>query len=224
MKKYIQRFEELSAQMSELERTKTVKDGRTLGGTKQYDAVDDEFFDKWKINVKNLLSYACGKESEHYKAFSDIHIVSFHAAFDIFVKHKTVFNAAKEDYLGGYCANAKTLVEAAVFTSQLEQAQELLDAGYYVAAAIIAGVVLETHLRELCSSNNISTGTMNRMNDDLAKAGIYSAIIQKQITGFAAIRNSAAHGKENDAKEGFNKEQVVTMVQGIENFLATSLN
>ncbi|GHV62654.1 hypothetical protein AGMMS49587_10140 [Spirochaetia bacterium] len=219
MNKHIQRFEELEKELSEIEKTVFRKNNSSI------ERVDGEKLAEWRIKSKNLVGNACGKGSEHYQEFIGAEKSNGYSnVYSYFQIVRAIFNAAKDDYLGGYCASAKSLIEAEVFTSQIEQAQELLDVGYYVAAAIIAGVVLETHLRELCSSNNISMGTMNRMNDDLAKAGIYSAIIQKQITGFAAIRNSAAHGKENDAKEGFNKEQVVTMVQGIENFLATSLN
>jgi hypothetical protein len=58
------------------------------------------------------------------------------------------------------------------------------------------------------------------MNDDLTKAGVYNSLVQKQIASFAAIRNCAAHGKINE----FNAEQVKTMIQGIVNLLAITLN
>jgi hypothetical protein len=44
---------------------------------------------------------------------------------------------------------------------------------YYVAAAVIAGTVLETALRDLCQRNQEGLGTLDRMNAELAKKGVY---------------------------------------------------
>ncbi|MCQ3013874.1 hypothetical protein NLO86_27080 [Pseudomonas savastanoi] len=54
------------------------------------------------------------------------------------------------------------------------------------------------------------------MNEDLAKAGAYSATQKKRITTLAAIRNSAAHGKPED----FTKDEVKGMIEDVERFLA----
>jgi hypothetical protein len=220
MKKFAQRFEELNEQLRLIETTKTVRTHHD----RTYDVVNREKFDEWIVKVKTLLGNACGKDSEHYKSFNNIDEYTYHDTFETLLRHRAVFNAAKEDYLGGYCNTLKNIIEAEVFESQIEQAEELLGKGYYVPAAVIAGVVLETHIRELCLENNMPTGKLNKMNDDLAKNGIYNVIIQKQITELAAIRNSAAHGKENDEKEGFTLEQVKTMIAGIKNILLITLN
>ena len=58
------------------------------------------------------------------------------------------------------------------------------------------------------------------MNDDLAKAGIYNSLVQKQITALAGIRNSAAHGKIDE----FTKVNVEQMIPEIEHFLAIHLD
>ena len=79
---------------------------------------------------------------------------------------------------------------------------------------------METKLRELCTDNGIDTGKLNKMNDDLTKAGVYNSLVQKQIASLSAIRNSAAHGKTNE----FNAEQVKTMIQEIVDLLAITLN
>lgn len=49
----------------------------------------------------------------------------------------------------------KQIVQAEVFDSELEQAKSLLESGYKNAAAVIAGVVLETAIKELCLNNGI---------------------------------------------------------------------
>lgn len=64
------------------------------------------------------------------------------------------------------------LVQAELFTSELEQAAELLRSGYKASAAVVSGIVLETTLRELCTRHQLPPGKRDKMNADLAKAGI----------------------------------------------------
>lgn len=143
--------------------------------------------------------------------------------FDIgiagFERMRAVFLAAKEDFEGGYLNSLRNLVQAEVFTSELEQAEELLKSGYATAAAVIAGVVLETTLRDLCSTQELEHGSLNKMNDDLAKAGAYNASQKKRITALAAIRNSATHGKQDE----FTAADVGGMIDDVERFLASTL-
>jgi len=133
---------------------------------------------------------------------------------------KAVFMAAKEDFEGGYLTSIRSLVQAEVFDSELEQAEELVKSGYVVAAAVIAGVVLETALRELCDRSEISYGSLNKMNADLTKAGVYNKLVQKRITALADIRFCAAHGKLAE----FTTQHVSTMIRDVGGFLADHLS
>ena len=54
------------------------------------------------------------------------------------------------------------------------------------------------------------------MNTDLAKAGVYNKLVQKQITALADIRNSAAHGRP----EQFTKDDVASMIKEVQRILA----
>jgi hypothetical protein len=84
---------------------------------------------------------------------------------------------------------------------------------------VVAGVVLETGLRELCIRHNISEGKLDKMNADLAKAGAYNLLKQKSITALAQIRNDAAHGKPDQFKD----EDVRSMIADVGRFLADHL-
>lgn len=216
-KKLTQQLSELEEEMKGVAATQKMEsDGYT-----SYRSVDQDMALKWKVKVKNLLVKICGTESEQYKSFTQEentlvwsdNVAKFNAL-------KAIFLATKEDFEAGYISSYKTMVQAEVFDTELEQANELLKGGYYVAAAIIAGVVLETTLRELCDREKIEHGKMDKMNADLAKANIYNKIVQKQITTYAGIRNSAAHGIQNE----FAKNDVEQMIVGIENFLASHLD
>ena len=84
----------------------------------------------------------------------------------------------------------------------LEAAGYLLGETYKDPAAVMAGGVLEQHLRELCRKHGVDTTSrlekpkmIDTMNTDLAKASAYGKIEQKQVTAWAGIRNAAAHVK-----------------------------
>ena len=77
------------------------------------------------------------------------------------------------------------MIEAEVFDDFLEQAEHLLSQGYFTASTVIAGSVLEDNLRKFCVKNGISLSAkpkLDTMNADLAKAGVYNLLKQKQIT------------------------------------------
>lgn len=216
-KKLAQRFNELEVQLSRVQATKNT----SHSSTGQYENVDANLMLEWNIKAKNLIIKVCGEDSQHFKAFLRVEIKkSFLGSYSTYESIRAVFLATKEDFEGGYLSSYKSLVQAEVFETELEQASELLKNGYHVASAVIAGVVLETTLRELCNRERISIGNINKMNADLAKAGIYNSLVQKQITAHAAVRNSAAHGNNSE----FSRKDVEQMIPAIEQFLALYLS
>lgn len=175
---------------------------------------------EWKVKAKNLLSKACGQESEHYTEFVKNEETGIYGTYLATLERlRAIFLAAKEDYEGGYLQSTRSLVQAELFDTELEQAMELLGSGYRAAAAVIAGVVLETSLRELCDREGIGHGKLDKMNADLAKAGVYNKLQQKRITALADIRNSAAHGKLED----FSDRDVEDAIRDITRLVAEHL-
>ena len=218
IKHLAKRFSELAVQVQSLEATARHEHSHFVG---EYIQVDGEMFLSWCVKTKNLIVKACGEDSQHFKAFEKAEIpIGYSSNHSILQKLKGVFFAAKEDFEGGYLVSVKNLICAELFDSELEQSKELLAAGYKSAAAVIAGVVLETTLRSLCDENEITHGKLDKMNSDLAKKGIYNSLVQKRITALAGIRNSAAHGNQDE----FEKADVENMIIEIERFIATNLS
>lgn len=211
------RFEELAVQMQAVEHTKKYEHSEY--GISGY-RVDTDALLNWKVKVRNLLSMACGPSSEHYSQFVKSEKGrSYRTSFEELTELNAIFLAAKEDYEGGYLNSVRNLVQAEVFDDELEQARELLKGGYKSASAVIAGVVLETTLRQLCTDRGIGTGKLDKMNADIAKAGGYNLLVQKRITALAEIRNKAAHGQPDQ----FDEKDVSDMIKYIEGFLADHL-
>ena len=211
-----QRFNELEVQRQQIIETK--KMSQSAYGSNE--VIDNELFTGWKVKVRNLLSIACGTDSQHFQAFaSGEKPHTMESSYSVLKRLGAIFTASKEDFEGGYLTSIRKLVQAEVFESELEQALELLNSGYKLASAVIAGVVLETSLRDLCDHHSIAHGKLDTMNAQLAKSGVYSKLQQKRITALADIRNSAAHGKPSE----FTDDDVKSMIRDIESFLLVCL-
>lgn len=175
-------------------------------------------FKGWATNVLNLFQRAFSEESVHYQQFLK-HTDSFQGKNSEFEICLAIFLAAKEDYEGGYLFNLRGLVKAEVFDDAFEQGFALLNAGYKDPAAVLAGVALESTLKELCTRYCISIGKLDKMNADLCKAGIYNMAKQKQITAWAELRNKAAHGGWAE----YNESDVKYFLEGVQRFVEETL-
>jgi hypothetical protein len=175
--------------------------------------VDDERANQWGTSCLNILSRVFGKGSDYYikfdVLFSDID------NWTQIRKGLGILKAAKDDYENGYLFETRVLIEAEVFDDFLERAEQLLGKNYHEPAAVIAGCVLEDGLRKLCQRNGIvlqKNAALDTMNIELAKKGIYSKLVQKNLTSLAHIRNKAAHGEWSEFSKG-DVEQMIVQVR-----------
>lgn len=82
---------------------------------------------------------------------------------------------------------------------------------------MVAGVALESAIRNLCSNIEIQFGKLDLMYSALRKAIVSNVAMQQQITAWADLRNRTAHGKWNEYTRG----QVQALISGVTSFLAT---
>lgn len=210
------RFAELAQQLEQVEASKKPYQGD--GGPGRY-SVDESALLEWKVKVRSLLSNVCGPESQHFTQFVENESSFYNTSHENLQAMAAVFRAAREDFEGGYLSAIKSIVQAELFDSELDQARELAKNGFILAAAVVAGVVLETTLRELCDRQSLSHGKLDRMNAELAKAGVYNKLVQKRITALADLRNSAAHGHADQ----YTAQDVVDMIRDVERFVREHL-
>jgi|SRR5271165_3285737 len=135
-----------------------------------------------------------------------------------------VLRAIKADVEAGWLSTVAEVLHADTFANFLEQSTELLDKGYKDAAAVLAGAVLEAHLKLLCQKFSVPvaqpSGAPKKatvINVDLVKAGTYGTVQQKAIDAWQGIRNSAAHGDFND----YDEIAVRNMNSGVTAFIAS---
>jgi hypothetical protein len=137
-------------------------------------------------------------------------------------KPSSILKALRNDYQAGNLRSVLELIHSDVFSDFLEMAAYLLAEGYKDPAAVIAGTVLEEHLRKLCDKNSIPTQKptgepkkADALNAELAGANVYSKLDLKNVTAWLDLRNKAAHVHYAE----YTKEQVVLLIQSIRDFI-----
>ena len=140
-------------------------------------------------------------------------------------KGTAILQAARSEIAGGWLSSLKGLIAAELFSDFLDMADHLLEAGYKGPAGVMAGCVIEEHIRQLCLKKGIEVHETkdgrqvpkkaDRLNAELGKAEIYTKLDQKLITAWLDLRNKAAHGKFDE----FSNDQVSQMILGITEFM-----
>lgn len=113
------------------------------------------------------------------------------------------------------------LVQADLFDSELDAARELLKNRFYRAAGALAGVVLESHLGQVCSDKGIKfrkkNPTIADFNDALKDADSIGVPEWRFIQHLGDLRNLCGHKKTDDPTE----EQIKDMITGVEKITKT---
>ena len=186
--------------------------------------VNEELFYAFRAASLSFLAMTFGKDHTHYDEFNSK--TSDETPYHTQVG-RGILSAAREELAGGWLTTTRGLVSAEIFSDFLEMAQHLLDEGYKDPAAVMAGSVLEEHLRQLCQKHGIPTEATRQgrpqpknkkadaLNADLAKKQVYNRLDQKNVTAWLDLRNKAAHGKYQE----YTEDHVSQMLQGLSNFM-----
>ena len=122
-----------------------------------------------------------------------------------------VLQSLRDSVDSGYLTSLESRLRANVHDDFLTQANDLLNAGYHVAAIVLAGGVLEDHLLKLVTLRGLTwngSGSLSKYND-LLKDAVYAQPVWRRIQSIADVRNDAAHGnttvvKVDDVKDALN--------------------
>jgi uncharacterized protein YeaO (DUF488 family) len=229
--KILSRFEFLISTVNSLIENRTILGGynKEVFSTSTFDnisvpepkieTVQKEKCIQWATSSSHLIRKIFGEDSDHYQNFKiNLSKIGENNNYQHIANSLSVLESAKDDYKNGYLFDTHILIEAEVFDDFLGQAEELFKKGYYQPSAVIAGCVLEDGLRKLGQRKIPSfptDKTIDPMNVELAKAGIYNALWQKKITALADLRNKAAHGKWTE----FTEKDVEDMIRDVRRFM-----
>jgi hypothetical protein len=192
--KLIKRLDELIAKGNQVLGTHVSYPPNAIG----FPPHESGVFAEWRNQTLSFLVNLLGAEHIYSRNFDE----NVKQPYSGQVKNGLgILRAVSGDLSSGWLNDIRTLVSAEVFNDLLEQAEQLQQAGYKDAAAVLAGAVLERHLRAMCVRRVIGLlkpngkhKMINDLNDELGKGGAYNALKKKQITAWADLRNNAAHG------------------------------
>lgn len=115
----------------------------------------------------------------------------------------------------------KQLVQADLFDSELEAAKELQKNNFFRAAGMMAGVVLERHLKQVCENHNLKCAKQKPMlkdfNETLKANNIFDITQWRFIAFLADIRNLCGHDKKNEPTA----ENINDLILGVEKVIKT---
>jgi hypothetical protein len=143
-----------------------------------------------------------------------------------FLQARGVVDTALALLNSGRLASVLDAVRAETVTDLLNQAAMLLAGKYTVAATVLAGGALETHLLHLCNRSGLTwdrDGSIEKYNRAIGEARnaktveVYSASDSKLVTGWGGLRNNAAHDPINFR---LTPQEVGLMIESIRQFSA----
>jgi hypothetical protein len=161
-----------------------------------------------------------GRNSAYYRQVTGVLDAKDHA-WNHLAAQVGVVQSLLHDIQNGYLRSVEEVIHGELFGDFLEMSDHLVSNGYKDAAAVIAGSTLESHLRQLCKKAAITTEHNGKpkkadaLNSELAAAGVYSKLDQKNVTAWLGLRNDAAHGNY----AAYDKNQVALLVSSIRDFV-----
>ena len=172
-----------------------------------------------------------GDNSQHFKMLAAaVETPNFEMMHKNWYTHVSklagVMSSVLHDLKAGMLDDFQSLIRAEVFGDFLEMAEHLLIEGYKDASAVLLGAVLEDALRKIASKYEVETHrsngrplTIDPLNNSLCQQGTYNALVKKQITSWANLRNDAAHGRFAE----YDSAQVKQMLLFVQKFCADYL-
>lgn len=178
----------------------------------------------WRFLISSLqtVGSACGKESPHLRELERCR--------ESFVRDKGIdldsclgaLTAARDDLDAGMLTDLQQLVRAEAFGDLLESAVHLYEAEHYIPAVAVAGAVLESSLRTLAISKDVSwkdESSISKLNAALYRAKVYDKVLFGEIEAWGKLRNKVDHGDFKTPDE-VDAGRAGRMLEGVRDFVA----
>ncbi|MCI0564604.1 MAG: hypothetical protein MN733_39555 [Nitrososphaera sp.] len=140
-------------------------------------------------------------------------IVGLDAAFSKFRQQLNIVEALERRFESSLF-DIRGLVQADLFDNELDIADELNKKGFHRGGGAIAGVVLEGHLRTVCTHHSVSsskTAMLGKLNDNLKASDVLDVPTWRFIQHLIDLRNLCDHKLPKDPT----KENIEELVAGV---------
>jgi hypothetical protein len=191
------------------------KDGDCIVDQKNDGWVDPQDFAKWVTGCRNLCRLL-GQTAQVWSEEFSGEIVNKYATA---VKLRGSLTALREAVDRDLLTSLEDLVAADAFASLLDQADELYEKKYLLAAGVLGRAVLEEHIRKKCIRCGVLPAgrpTISELNQTLYKCGDIDKLAMQQVTSMATAGNHCAH----NLPPPLSKAQVRRLIDDVRDFVA----
>jgi hypothetical protein len=125
-----------------------------------------------------------------------------------------------EARLDSSLADISGVIEADLIDDELEAARELLTARHLRSAGVVAGVVLERHLKRVASNHEIALRkkpVLSNLNEALKTAKVYDLPQWRQVQRLTDLRNLCGH----DGERAPSKDEIHELIEGVDKVVTT---
>ena len=141
-------------------------------------------------------------------------VVGPDAAISCFQQQLSIVNSVRERFQSSLF-DIRQLAQADLFDSELAAAKELAKNKFNRAAGVLAGVVLEKHLKEVCSNHGLTVRSRHpqivHLNEALKEAEVIDIPQWRSIQYLGDLRNLCAHDGDSEPTAG----QVADILEGV---------
>jgi hypothetical protein len=185
-------------------------------GSLPSDEVDYPSWLKWNTSVLNLVQRTFGEHSPHFINFSKAVSEYCHDSNSLRVA-RAVFDAAKEDFEGGYIFNLKSSISGEVVGDFVALAKLALSDGNKDVAAVLSSAALEDALKRFAFQNalDVQDKDMQQVVNALKGKGLVGGTQKSLLDTMPKIRDYAMHVNWDKIRA----EDVSSVVGFMEQFL-----
>jgi hypothetical protein len=117
-------------------------------------------------------------------------------------------------------ADIEGVLQAHLFDTELEAAEDLFKRKHVRAAGALAGVTLESHLKKVCVDHGLQVkkvACISDLNEELKKAAVVDVPTWRLIQRLADIRNLAVHAKDRDPTQ----DEIADLIVAVRKIIAS---
>lgn len=153
----------------------------------------------WLVSAQNIVHLICSHPQNPYRQIVDRIATEKHG----WVINKSVGEVVSVlenlfiDANSGLLASMENKVKAETFDNFLDHSQAYLSEGRKSESGVIAGVVFEDTIRQMCRVSNIAEKgvPLDELISELAKRGDLSGVGAKRARAAAHVRTKASHAQ-----------------------------
>lgn len=186
-----------------------------------------EFKEQYKLDKRKEIDFTTYTISDYLiglrvtRGYYKEEVVNPFSAFASKFQHQLFILNSATDRIDSLLANIEAVVQAELFSNEIQAAWDLQKKKHLRAAGALAGVTLEAHLAKVCANHGVAfrkkSPTIADYNEALKSNGVIDIPMWRHIQRLGDIRNMCVHSKDRDPTSN----EVEDLIRGVERVTGT---